>query len=306
MPNLLTHAYFSIDINNLVERKVNDIKTLKLFSYGPDAFYFSNPKMGKIMHRKKIDDFFKNYIMYIKEKKLNDCDEIMASLYGLITHYVLDSTIHPFIFYKSGVFDNNSATKKYMDRHRITELYLDKYMACKRGVELEKFKLYGYLFPKSNHSIILKNCLNDVFYKTFGLKNGYNIYFKGLRNMKRYFKYFRFDYFGFKYLLYKFLDLFRQGKEKLVYVSYYKIKWADLNINNKSWHHPVTNLLYFKSVDDLYIDSLYEATSIINKVNDIIDGKRGINDITFNKSYINGLDYRKKNVLRYFEEIENE
>ena len=49
----------------------------------------------------------------------------MAYLYGMLSHYVLDSTVHPFIIYKTGNFNKkNKETYKYNHLHNEMESYI--------------------------------------------------------------------------------------------------------------------------------------------------------------------------------------
>ena len=59
----------------------------------------------------------------------------MVFLYGFICHYVLDSNVHPFVFYKTGLFDKKDKNSyKYNNLHAFMETYFDNYMIKEKTI----------------------------------------------------------------------------------------------------------------------------------------------------------------------------
>ena len=57
----------------------------------------------------------------------------MSYLVGLICHYVLDSNVHPYVFYKTGKFDKKmKSTYKYNTIHLFMETFIDNDMIKRR------------------------------------------------------------------------------------------------------------------------------------------------------------------------------
>ena len=154
MAEITTHIFFSKEVMN----KFNCSKSIKYFSLGPDVFYFSNKTkyIGYIMHRKKTLLFFENYIKYIKNNNLENNKYVVGSLYGFLTHYILDSTIHPYIFYKGGLHNG---------MHRVYEMGLSKYIISNNGVNPNEYKITSDLDIQYNG--IKKGIYRfiDIFYK---------------------------------------------------------------------------------------------------------------------------------------------
>ena len=120
MPSSMTHTYFGIDVYNKLNKtsknKIKDnIEYFKLFTQGSDPFMFYHffigekaKKIAKIqymMHTTKTREFFISTINYIHNNNLKDNSIIMSYLYGQICHFVLDSTVHPYIIYNTGMYD---------------------------------------------------------------------------------------------------------------------------------------------------------------------------------------------------------
>ena len=127
MPSSITHNYFMQDIYNKLDKNIKEkivLEDAKTFSQGPDIFYFYNMclgkksklyrKMGNYMHKNNINQYFYNMINYIKENNLEHNKQCLSFLYGSIAHHTLDSVIHPFVFYKTGIFKYiNSKNSKF-------------------------------------------------------------------------------------------------------------------------------------------------------------------------------------------------
>ena len=127
----------------------------------------------------------------------------MTFVYELITHYVLDSTIHPYVEYNCGVFDKKRReTFKYNAKHHEMETFLDIYMLNKRGFDNIKYKLYIDVFKIKNFPVELQEIMNMTFFDVFNYKNFSNDYLKSIKDMKFAFKYLRYDPYKYKILCY--------------------------------------------------------------------------------------------------------
>lgn len=91
---------------------------------------------------------------------------------GSICHYVLDSTVHPFIVYKTGVFDKKQKnTYKYNNIHTFMETFLDNDMVARReDINPYRFKMGSFVFNTHKFSEKLDDCLDHTFYDTFQIK----------------------------------------------------------------------------------------------------------------------------------------
>ena len=165
MPSTVTHAYMARDIynkldDNLKNKFKNYLDYYITFSEGPDAFFFYPilpskksihiRKFASVVHRTKVNELFIRLVNYIKKTK--DFDEFVF-LAGLVTHYVGDSTCHPFVNYKDWLLRKKNNNKK--DYHFVTEAYSDNYILRKKGEYYSKFVFTMFLKKKIYINIII-------------------------------------------------------------------------------------------------------------------------------------------------------
>ncbi len=288
MAEITTHVFLAKDIKD----RINCNESIKFFSLGPDAFFFSNKtkKLGNYMHRNKSLLFFKNYIKYIKENKLENNDYILGSLYGFLSHYVLDYMVHPYIFY----FDHLDK-----DMHRMYEMCLTKNILNSHNIG--NYKLFNEIKCDKNEEVI--KLLNHVFKETFDYDNYGLEYYKSINRVRRIYRLFRYDRFGIKRSIYKIIELFSNRKISLI--SFHDIKDVNMNLEHKRWNHPCNiKEKHNESLIDLYNKSIDIVIKNIKDINLVLNDKKNIDyldNIIKNNSYVNGknCDERHKFVSFY-------
>ena len=325
MPSTATHAYFSLDVLEKLSdptKKYIDKELIKAFSQGPDPLYFYNLaslSKGKyirrdytlLLHHTKTKDFFINLINEIKHRKLEKNKQVMSFLYGFICHYALDTTIHPYIKFKTGIYNKNDKnTYKYKNLHIDMEVHLDCYMIFQREqIPAKNFKLYNFCFNINHMDNKLKELLNDVAKNVYNIDNFSNIYYKSLKQMKIIYRLFRYDKTGLKKLGYKIIDkilpLKQLNKEQLSYNVNYKRKLHYLNKEKNEWNHPMDQYeTYTYSFIELYHISLTKALEIINEVNKVLYENENVDildNVFKNLSYRTGKDCDDKRQMKFFE-----
>ena len=117
MPAYMTHDIFAKEVYHKLDKKIqnkfnDELPIYQAFSQSHDnLFYYKSLNtrenhriyfMGKIGHRRKTQDYIINIVKLIKKYHLEQYQPDIAYLYGTITHYVLDSTCHPYVHYISG------------------------------------------------------------------------------------------------------------------------------------------------------------------------------------------------------------
>lgn len=325
MPSNTTHKIFGESVIKTLPKYIsNKIRKSKnvytVFCQSFDNFFYYNifslkkgkciREFGRYCHKNKTQAYLINIIKYIKDNNLEDDSDCLAYLYGSINHYVLDTTIHPYIFYKTGVFKKgNKEFHKYNSLHTKMEGILDKYFYDLNNNQKKYIYYRHYLnnFPKVKFKNELINAINYVFKITYKKDNIALIYYKSFNQGRLIFKFGVFDRFGIKKFIYKLLDLIRPLKyRKITYVSSYirNIDKKYLNLNKERWYCSAINDYCDLSIDELYTLSVKKSVFIIKEIDKMLKTKvdiKKLRNIIPNLSYISGLDLSKKYKMHKFE-----
>ena len=322
MPATVVHAYFAQDLNDILPKEIKnklDVNRLKTFGQSIDSLMFYNlfsilpgkkiRDFQKYFHTNKTQDFFVNLINYIKENDYTEDIDVNSFLVGTICHYVLDSTVHPYIYYKTGYFNkNDKSTYKYNNVHTFMETFLDNDMIKRReSINPYKFNISKFSFDTSKFSNELNDTIKYTFKETFDVDNMDKIYYKSLKQMKNSIFIFRQDRYGIKKFFYKLADTFTSKRvfrfEAISYHYPLNDRHNFLNENHKLWRNPCDySLTSEESFLDLYLRALKLAKVMICASFDYINGKDiELEKVFINKSYITGLDCELDKELKYFE-----
>lgn len=322
MPATITHAYFAKDVYEILPSNIKDklnVKRVKMFGQSTDPLMFYNlfsvlpgkkiRKLDHYFHTHKTQEFFINLINYIKENNLSDDEDVSSFLVGFICHYMLDSTVHPYVIYKTGQFDEDKpSTYKYNNIHGFMEAFIDNDMVRRRNkTNPYTFPLEKFCFSLEKFSTKLNKVIDYAFKKTYKQENISKIYYKSLKQMKWALVLFRKDRYGIKKNVYKFIDTFTTKKTyRFEAVSYHyplEDKHNFLNSNHKEWRNPaVYDMTSTESFIDLYLKALKQAKVLVCGSFDYINGKDiDLKSLFTNKSYVTGLDCDEKKELKYFE-----
>lgn len=153
--------YVKLKNNNIVDKDY-----MKLFSLGQDLT-FSGRNCFKETHTINSRNFFINTIRYIKENNLENNQLVMSYLYGHISHYAFDITIHPFV----GKILNEIKTKSVIKPHTYLECEMDKYLIKKYGNIDFSFMKRKYINDKT-----LRNLINTTYRNVYGYFNVSHLY----------------------------------------------------------------------------------------------------------------------------------
>ena len=322
MPATAVHAYFAQDLNDILPKEIKnklDVDRLKTFGQSTDSLMFYNlfsilpgkkiRDFQKYFHTDKTQEFFINLINYIKENDYTEDIDVNSFLVGAICHYVLDSTVHPYIYYKTGYFNkNDKSTYKYNNVHTFMETFLDNDMIKRReSINPYKFNISKFSFDTSKFSNELNDTIKYTFKETFDVDNMDKIYYKSLKQMRNSIFIFRQDRYGIKKFFYKLADTFTSKRvfrfEAISYHYPLNDRHNFLNENHKLWRNPCDySLTSEESFLDLYLRALKLAKVMICASFDYINGKDiELEKVFINKSYITGLDCELDKELKYFE-----
>jgi len=274
----------------------------KLGSQGPDPFLYisskdKHAKIGDFMHEDDTGTFFINFLKYLKTRPN---DEVKSFLYGMINHYSLDSSIHPYIYYTTGVYDySKPETHQYRGQHLLLERTIDKIFLNEMVDEGTKpTNSYQMAFKNVSASDIVIEYLEEIISKTYKIK-GYGLkYRKCVNKMKNITRYVAIDRTGLKKSILKVVDSLFNSKNKvyLPAVSYHltldqQIDY--LNLSHFTWLHPVNGESSTQSFIDLFELGITKAVKLINIAEMYLNNEVKVEELKLhfkNVSYDTGLE----------------
>lgn len=313
MPAITTHKIFAENVLKKLQLKqsINIDKNIYFtFAQSHDLlFYYKGFKhklyndLGHKSHHYNTQDFIINIISYIKRNNLTRNKECLSFLYGILTHYYLDSIAHPYIFYKTGTYKKDKKTLKYKGKHNELERQIDALV-----YELKYKKRYNdYNFKDSlkkyKTTKELKSLINYSYKTTYNIDNIYPKINKGIKTMRIFHKLIVYDKYSFKYKLFLLIDkIFKTNLHP--YSTSIKYKTDILNIKKKKWHHPVT----YKESHMSFIELMEKAESnYIKTINQIDKYFNNKSNLTILKTIIKDIDYstglivKENKRMKYFE-----
>ena len=323
MPSSVTHSYFGEDVINkcnkyVTSKLINHVNYLKVFSQGPDPFFFYDfhltkkskevHKINRAMQHTKINKHFLKLINYINDNGYYSNSEVMAYLYGQICHYTLDTTLHPYIIYFTGIYNkDNPKTFKYNGLHEEMEYYIDCYLINKReNIHPKKYKVYNKLFNINKFCDELNLCIDNVIKDVYGFDDASKIYYKSIMDMKKFYHVFNYDRYGIKKIVYSAMDFVCGNKcVKKKELSFNIDPNSKLLYKKDTWNNSCDiNDKYNYSFDELYEIAIDKAVNIIEKVDNMLR-KEGIDNSKIeclfgNLHYGTGKDCEKKYYYKYF------
>ena len=186
-----THLYFAEKVFSRLENKTLKKILEKNFDYYilgsvfPDVFYHNKKTadISQIIHgrgRDKTNELIFDFLNFAKEKQ---DEKSLAFTLGYISHYVLDSQMHPVVYYFTGNYYDKDPIKRFgsMLRHRQLETFWDKkitkdFILCKKMKisALKHFGLSGIIYEKfgidKDHLIkIFSECrTNNLLFRNYG------------------------------------------------------------------------------------------------------------------------------------------
>lgn len=321
MPATATHAFFAKDVFDILPEKISanlDLARCRMYGQSVDSLKFYNlfsifpgKQMRKFQgwfHENQSQEFFLNLLKYMKDNNIQDSDT-MSYLFGMICHYALDSTLHPYIVYRCGIFDKNKpSTYKYNNVHAFMETFIDNDMIRRRcKTDPYKFNFSDFCFDISPFSNDLCKTIDYAFYNTFHIQNMSKIYYKSLKQMKMSILVFRKDPYGIKKFFYQLADSFTSRRcfrfEAISYHYPLEDKHDYLNSKHNVWRNPcIYDRTSTESFVDLYLRAIKLAKVLMCASVDYLNHKDiDLDKIFDNASYVTGLDCNDKRELKYFD-----
>ena len=278
MPSYKTHSIHGELILPHIDQKIKINKDdIKLFCIGPDTMIATDYKMFDYQHANKIKDYFESLLKLVKENKLQDNSEVMAFVYGQIDHYILDTIMHPYIYY----ITENLPKNNVMLPHSLIEMWIDDYI-------LKKFNIteMNYYRKLKINSRKLKDLIDNLYHKVYNKSLSYLKYKYGMLLINIFDLNIRKNSIGVVPVLTKILNI-----GDITYHENINQVLPYLNLNNDTWFNPETGEKNNDSFDDLWQKSMVVSLETIEDVNKYLYFDKKINNayISNNISYNTGL-----------------
>lgn len=288
MPSYKTHSIHGELVLPQIDKQIEiNNEDLKLYCMGPDAMISTDYQTFEYQHSNKTKDFFITMLKLIKENKLHENSEVIAFLYGQLDHYVLDSIMHPLIYYMTEDIEVIHKIKP----HGLVEMWIDDYVTQKYN---KNEKLYYHKFLMKDKK--LKKMIDDLYKKVYGVENESVKYNLGMFSTIAFDTLARRNLIGITPLITKMFNL-----GNVIYRKDINRVLPYLNLNNDKWCNPEIFEEYNDSFDDLWNNSTNISLEMIADVNKYLYQDRQLTNslILNNTSFNTGLPCEKGQSLKY-------
>jgi len=255
------------------------------------------PKSGINKMLIEMTNFVKNYYS----------DDLYSFYIGFLTHYALDTIIHPYVYHYTGDYKKDKIkTITHRGLHVKFERRIDiHFIKSIKGEIASNYPVCDICFESLNIPNEIKEMIGVVSKVVYREKNAANLYESGYKNMNKICRRYVMDKYGLKQKILSFFDLFNK-KEQIHFrdLSYYNYdeNFDYLNEKRSTWYHPVTNEAFNDSVKDLYLKAFIRVLELIKQTrlymfeNKQVDLEKLFGNLSFNS----GIDVDIKHKMRYF------
>jgi hypothetical protein len=310
MADLYMHAKFALDLANFSSSPFDKNAVLLGAQYTDPLYYivFGKEKERYRNYANKTHDtntklFLSSMVDYVKQ---HPSLLTTSFLIGITAHYVLDVFIHPYVYHHVGIYSSTNKNTFHMrGLHLKFERSIDAALYEKDHHKNIRFlKLTRETFPIKKVPTEINNLMNDAFQKSFHIDDGGVIYSRSIKSAYFVLKYLSTDRYGIKRKIYSYIDKIYKSEDLFLEdLSFYRsTKDFDyLNIEKRTWNHPLTNQSFNTSVLEIYEEALIYANHLLKKIELYLqDGKIDLSEIFTNLSLNSGIDCKTDKPFQHF------
>lgn len=253
MPSLLTHQWFAQQIITRYQSRYPFLakhpQAVWLGSQGPDPFFFyghapfttrSNKTAvnawGSFLHNQPLQKTL--FTLFQSYQTKNNSTLLSAYMVGALTHYVLDSVIHPYVFYRSGFDEHGELTGRYGFDHARLEVAIDLALIDHQHLDVLIYQ------PKQTLSLAAVDVdrISELYHEAYPTVLNKDTFASAVKDMQRSYQ-FLYHAGIFRRLLIHLISG-RYGLAKgLIHRSHQAKAWSMrvLNFDHTPWHHPVSD-----------------------------------------------------------------
>lgn len=324
MPDTITHYLFGLDeAKNIADSPLykiikNNRNLYFIGLQGPDPMYYHAPYkknnhfgIASLMHQDHTGYFLSSALCFAKKhidtpELFNPC---MSYICGLLCHYALDITCHPYIFYLGGRYNKEDPTTlKYQGLHKKIEVAIDALLLEEKfNRKAHAFKVHKHILKDIPLPEVILNLYDELMFSIYAIPNGNIIFKQSYSDFRNYFK-LTYDRIGLKRgLAITALPLLPESIVSLAQTfSYHDCvdEFTDyLNTKKSIWLHPVTGNVYTYSFYDLLKNAHKLATTLLLGAYAFTQSEISLEELESllpNLSYLTGLKTSDGRPMQYF------
>ena len=278
MPSLLTHHWFANQIISHFQARFpflhQHASAVWLGAQGPDPFFFYGRapfhsraertainQFGSTLHNDSLDKTLWKLIETYHTQP--DHAHLAAYVVGALTHYVLDSVVHPYVFYRSGFDQDGQLTGRYGYDHARLEVAMDIAL-------IDHYKLSNEVYqPKQTLRIPLAELehISQFYEQTYPQTLKTDTFTLAVKDMKNSYK-FLYHAGLFRQMLIHLVSG-RYGLAKgLIHTKGQSKEWSSrvLNLDHLPWHHPVSKEVSKLSCIELFEEASKKMEALIERI----------------------------------------
>lgn len=287
MPSYITHAifgqelhseYLNYDTNSLIDKRY-----MVQYSMGPDLSRFTNSY--KNTHQEKTREFLMTMIWYIKEHKLENNEQALGILFGHISHYFLDTNMHPLVYYNA----LGCEPVGMISSHTLIEGYLDEYFKEIKNLGEQRLLKDVKIFDNDTDGVISETY--DLIYHEKKILSSIKKSLIILSNLE--------------------LIATKLPKEILVKIARFEefleinnlSRNEILNSNHLEWLNPITGSIHYKSMIEMYYEALNQSLEAMTIINNFFKNKINmdmVEKLFTGLSYDTGVNLKLGHNMKYF------
>ena len=295
-----------------VDATKKDSDYLLLGAQGPDYFFYglsrdtkeASNHVGNLIHRQKTQWFLHHLLAQaIDRQSLELYDYVL----GFLTHHALDISIHPYIFYYTGVFDEKDPkTHPYAGLHLQFERKVDiAFIHHHLGFKPHLRPSTSKTLPFKKFPSIVEDAVDKAVKETFEISGAGALFSQGYQIMRLVERILVVDRFKIKRHLLKLVTPYKKVRS----IYYQDLSHAQniqdfdyLNLKKTPWLHPVLGSSHQESVMDCYEKAKAMVQAWLNALEEAYDQKDPsiLSSLLPNASYESGLPLNKPQRMSYF------
>lgn len=324
MPDIISHYLFGLDTTKTIAdsslyKIIKEHRNLFFIGcQGPDPMYYHKPYkshnfnlVAYRMHTEHTGYFLSSALCFIKKYKDTPhvYEPCLAYICGLLCHYALDITCHPYILYLGGRYlTDDPTTEKYKGLHKQIELALDALLLQEIfNMKASKFKVHKHILKNIEIPAIILNMYEELLFSIYAIPSGSTIFQKSYQDFRNYYK-LSHDTIGLKKNLALTISPLLPKKLALhaSTFSYHECidEFTDyLNAEKNVWLHPVTGNVYTYSFKDLLRNAHKFSSKLLLGAESFLNSEMSLDELEVllpNLSYVTGLPLSDPRPMQYF------